>query len=601
MTTSELNEYILHYLKNDKTHTAIMLTGEWGSGKTYYVENDLVPFLKNNKSTAVVVSLYGLDDVSMISKSIYMELRMSTLGRKHSEALTTGKVIAKIVLKNIIGSSGINVDISKESLTELYESVDLSDKLLILEDVERSKININSLMGYVNGLVEDGVKILLVANEDEILKKRERKSNAKFVNAGHERKSYNQENIIPEDVKQYLLIKEKTIGDTIQFYGNFEQAIKDIIKDFDNNTLDKLFQSNQDLYKNISELVRDRCGNNLRTFIFAMQKMIDIINRLDTNKYDDDFFECLLLGIICFSSKIKADEFPKWNGSDYLSVSLGSIDMPLMRIAYDYIRWQTFDETIVKKIYEAYRNFRFFEKYAEYKDSDLRVLINYFQETEEHVLLALNNIENKLNSPNIIGIHAYCKLAYYMLIVGSVLGFDYKKSFELMIDNAKGIKQQVDISADIYFSREYNFDNDTLREVYNDFLQEITEAISLENKQQVLLYNPDNIESLYNDICKNTANYTIKNRFLSRYDQVRVVEMLMEATSKQIDDFRGILFAVYRYAVKGQFDEKDINSMKNLLILLEGKCKSDNPWDKIQQMQINMLKSNLTQFIKQMT
>ncbi len=601
MTTSELNEYILHYLKNDKTHTAIMLTGEWGSGKTYYVENDLVPFLKNNKSTAVVVSLYGLDDVSMISKSIYMELRMSTLGRKHSEALTTGKVIAKIVLKNIIGLSGINVDISKESLKKLYESVDLSDKLLILEDVERSKININSLMGYVNGLVEDGVKILLVANEDEILKKRERKSNAEFVNADHERKSYNQENIIPEDVKQYLLIKEKTIGDTIQFYGNFEQAIKDIIKEFDNNTLDKIFQSNQNLYKNISELVRDSCGNNLRTFIFAMQKMIDIINRLDTNKYDDDFFECLLLGIICFSSKIKADEFPKWNGNDYLSVSLGSIDMPLMRIAYDYIRWQTFDETIVQQIYEAYRNFRFFEKYAEYKDSDLRVLINYFQETEEHVLMALNNIENKLNSPKIIGIHAYCKLAYYMLIVGSVLGFDYKKSFELMIDNAKGINQQVDISADIYFSREYNFDNDTLREVYNDFLQKITEAISLENKQQVLLYNPDNIESLYNDICKNTANYTMKNQFLSRYDQVRVVEMLMEATSKQIDDFRGILLAVYRYAVKGQFDEKDIDSMNNLLILLEEKCKSDNQWDKIQQMQINMLKSNLTQFIKQMT
>ena len=58
---------------------------------------------------------------------------------------------------------------------------------------------------------------------------------------------------------------------------------------------------------------------------------------------------------------------------------------------------------------------------------------------------------------------------------------------------------------------------------------------------------------------------------------------------------------MYRYAVKGQFDEKDIESMKKLLILLEGKCKSDNQWDKIQQMQINMLKSNLTQFIKQMT
>ena len=70
MTTEVLNNYILHYLKKDKTQTAIMLTGEWGSGKTYYVENELVPFLKENKATAVVVSLYGLSDISMISKSM---------------------------------------------------------------------------------------------------------------------------------------------------------------------------------------------------------------------------------------------------------------------------------------------------------------------------------------------------------------------------------------------------------------------------------------------------------------------------------------------------------------------------------------------------
>ena len=43
MTADELNGYIMHYLEEDKTHTAIMLTGEWGSGKTYYVENILVP------------------------------------------------------------------------------------------------------------------------------------------------------------------------------------------------------------------------------------------------------------------------------------------------------------------------------------------------------------------------------------------------------------------------------------------------------------------------------------------------------------------------------------------------------------------------------
>ena len=41
MTADELNGYIMHYLEEDKTHTAIMLTGEWGSGKTYYVEKIL--------------------------------------------------------------------------------------------------------------------------------------------------------------------------------------------------------------------------------------------------------------------------------------------------------------------------------------------------------------------------------------------------------------------------------------------------------------------------------------------------------------------------------------------------------------------------------
>lgn len=72
MTTEELNNYIMHYLEKDKTRTAIMLTGEWGSGKTYYIENKLVPLLQDGKkSRCVVISLYGLEGISEISKSIY--------------------------------------------------------------------------------------------------------------------------------------------------------------------------------------------------------------------------------------------------------------------------------------------------------------------------------------------------------------------------------------------------------------------------------------------------------------------------------------------------------------------------------------------------
>ena len=38
MTYDDMNSFILNYLKNDITGRAIMLSGEWGSGKSYYVK-----------------------------------------------------------------------------------------------------------------------------------------------------------------------------------------------------------------------------------------------------------------------------------------------------------------------------------------------------------------------------------------------------------------------------------------------------------------------------------------------------------------------------------------------------------------------------------
>ena len=45
MNQNELNEYIKHYLEKDKTQSAIMLSAPWGTGKSYYINNVLVPYL----------------------------------------------------------------------------------------------------------------------------------------------------------------------------------------------------------------------------------------------------------------------------------------------------------------------------------------------------------------------------------------------------------------------------------------------------------------------------------------------------------------------------------------------------------------------------
>ena len=47
-------------MMNDKTNTALLLSGSWGSGKTYYVKNSLIPFLNGNEKKVVYISMYGI-------------------------------------------------------------------------------------------------------------------------------------------------------------------------------------------------------------------------------------------------------------------------------------------------------------------------------------------------------------------------------------------------------------------------------------------------------------------------------------------------------------------------------------------------------------
>ena len=127
MTNNELNQFILHYLVEDKTHSAIMLTGAWGTGKSYYIQNELVPFLKEeHEKECVTVSLYGIKSTAEISRSIYIELRAKTLSAK-GEAAVAGKLIAKTIVRGVVSRFGIDFSKENDTMQELYESINLSN------------------------------------------------------------------------------------------------------------------------------------------------------------------------------------------------------------------------------------------------------------------------------------------------------------------------------------------------------------------------------------------------------------------------------------------------------------------------------------------
>ena len=131
-----------------------MLIAPWGMGKSYYIQNSLIPHLeKDGAKRCVVVSLYGMNDIKDISKAIYLEIRAKAISCA-GEKFEAGKIVGKTILKGVLSKVGIDLSLEEQDLEKLYSSIDLTNRLIILEDLERSGISIKQVLGYVNNLVE---------------------------------------------------------------------------------------------------------------------------------------------------------------------------------------------------------------------------------------------------------------------------------------------------------------------------------------------------------------------------------------------------------------------------------------------------------------
>ena len=62
-------ETLRQYLETPKTDYAVLLNGRWGSGKTYFVRNSMIPLAKELGLTPIYISLYGIQDNTVTSGS----------------------------------------------------------------------------------------------------------------------------------------------------------------------------------------------------------------------------------------------------------------------------------------------------------------------------------------------------------------------------------------------------------------------------------------------------------------------------------------------------------------------------------------------------
>lgn len=588
MTYEELTEYIIHYLENDKTHNAIMLSGEWGSGKSHYIKNHLIPSLKREKeSRCVVVSLYGMHDVLEISKGIYFELKAKWL-TKDSEAFQTGKNVVRTLFKGATSFFNIDISSSDDELRQLYESVDLSNKLIILEDAERSAINIIELLAYVNSLVEqDDVKVLIVSNESALIE---------YVWSEPD-KDGTRKKIFTKASLEYLQTKEKTVGDTILFQPNYAESLRSIILSFENEHLSG-FATEEYINEIIIIFGILKCGN-LRTFIFACQKTIDIYERIK-DTLPKERLECIFYSLIAFSTRIKTGVFPDWEGTENLSISLSVGDVPLYRFCYDYIRWQKFDVSRVQEAIDEHKNKDIYDHHSYRNDPDFLIVDNFHIHTEQEVRIAIRNLEDKLNTEDGFPYFGYRNLMMRLIQLNTILVYDYSVCKDRMIKNISGKSKMIDGEL-LFLSAGEGFQGSE-KSRYEEFKKEILEALNIDNEYNSLpfTYSPSDLTEFCNNVIEKRDEYASSRKFFSRFDSERLFNMIVQCTAKQIDDFRGALWAMYRHAQKDDFDEAETQSMTLFLKRFEGREEKPSS-DGIICYQIHLLMENMRKHIEQIS
>lgn len=393
----DLVESILDYVRSDYTDYAIMINGEWGSGKTHFWNNKIKKKIESmqlngKRYTTIYMSLYGISNLEEISKKIFIEttqlmdknLRkfMSASGQTSiPEYAKTGLDMANLfgVTKN-----GDRVDYSDFFSTD--------DKVLCFDDLERANVDVIDILGYINNFVEhDHIKTIIICNEKEL--------STKFKSSNLEMKTFiatyllDKENELNKKDKpmvekiqekmehvfdkanDYERIKEKLIGETFEYAPQFEYIINGILMRYENNqNLIRFLRENTGLIISTFHRSGTRNLRILKHAINDFEKIYDMVMKAYPNT-SHRVMQTMLIFTIAVSFEIKTgkiikEKFVNINDNEEYKAILVSSRVLLDNRQF-YIK--EFDNNYYYNFKSEYRFFKFIEYYIRTRIFDMKI------------------------------------------------------------------------------------------------------------------------------------------------------------------------------------------------------------------------------------
>ena len=235
---------LVYYCHECEPVGALLLSGEWGCGKTYLIEHELKNALADT-SVVLRISLFGMT----LPEEIHIAFR-----REWMTEYCKIKGVDKVAKKICQGKKWISrVDFLPEWLRGIAKTdasvffpiskeMDGKDVILVFDDLERCRMSSVDVLGVINDYCENQhYHTIIVANQAKIKGQREiTKITGEIQQVSAEsdtRKSENTKAVIKVDIPvqpeqaelSYAEIKEKIIQRTVYYLPDYENIVHAVI------------------------------------------------------------------------------------------------------------------------------------------------------------------------------------------------------------------------------------------------------------------------------------------------------------------------------------------------------------------------------------
>lgn len=603
MTEQQIIDEILRYLHDDSYNYAVLIDGEWGSGKTYFVNNTLTKIIEKQESDLETsrkvqyISLYGCKAISDVQENIawsFAEDARKVIQDKNNFGTTGQKVSNNILLSSKkIGNAILKKFLPNMPLYEIASDwLNLGSFIFVFDDLERCDCPINEVFGFLNELVEhENTKVILIANEKELSGIAEiqylelqysltldnrinwpspntsnfwavRKNNSNLISLDEMERRRKLLFPTKEANSNYRRIREKLIGVTLKYEPNIPLIISEILK---SSKYDPYIKDMLEKKKEAFSLeMQNRNHKNLRTFQFFLSKVSYLLEKLSDINTDPEYLDIIKEHIISETFyqaiKFKSNDQP----SRTMHAQLKKEQEAKFQSIKQYIESGTYNQKIFE--YNVLNLQK--ELQARIPDDDPYYLIyqQYYLQPQDWCEDQLEKVLQRLDE------NKY-PIAFYGKIITSIqrlidLGFDdeyMNRTKQLMLANITKMNEVKLIDSDLWYI-ENQQTKEKVTEVITDINHAIKEHSELVSREDVgdILKSDDWINRLENYSNPNQNRYVQDMSVFSKAPPEQWLNLLHKASPRDIDDFRHWLGDLYPEGTTRKSYSEDAYTIKKI-------------------------------------